>query len=103
MPERLTIKIKNLDQNTVHSGNLYQIFIYVKNREYAFGDALHSVSGLLLYARTDEAIQPDNTYSMHGSRISVSTLDLNRPFEEIRGKLDGIAKDFERPILVSSL
>lgn len=104
MPERLTIKIKNLDQNTVHSGNLYQIFIYVKNREYAFGDEPHSVSGLLLYARTDEAMQPDNnTYSMHGSRISVSTLDLNRPFEEIRGKLDGIAKDFERPISISSL
>ena len=80
------------DRHTVHSGNLYQIFTYVKNREYAFGDALHSVSGLLLYARTDEAMQPDNTYSMHGSRISVSTLDLNRPFEEIRGRLDGIAK-----------
>ena len=64
----------------------------MKNREYAFGDEPHSVSGLLLYARTDEAMQPDNTYSMHGSRISVSTLDLNRPFEEIRGRLDGIAE-----------
>ena len=80
------------DRHTVHSGNLYQIFTYVKNREYAFGDEPHSVSGLLLYARTDEAMQPDNTYSMHGSRISVSTLDLNRPFEEIRGRLDGIAE-----------
>ena len=81
------------DRHTVHSGNLYQIFTYVKNREYAFGDEAHSVSGLLLYARTDEAMQPDNnTYSMHGSRISVSTLDLNRPFEEIRGRLDGIAE-----------
>ena len=81
------------DRHTVHSNNLYQIFTYVKNREYAFGDEPHSVSGLLLYARTDEAMQPDNnTYSMHGSRISVSTLDLNRPFEEIRRRLDGIVE-----------
>ena len=63
----------------------------MKNREYAFGDAPHSVSGLLLYARTDELMQPDNSYSMHGSRISVRTLDLNRTFEEIRGKLEEIA------------
>ena len=81
------------DWHTVHSGNLYQIFTYVKNREYAFGDVPHSVSGLLLYARTDEEMQPDNTYSMHGSRISVSTLDLNQPFEEIRRRLDSIARE----------
>ena len=68
----------------------------MKNREYAFGDAPHSVSGLLLYARTDEATQPDNAYSMHGSRISVSTLDLNRPFGEIRKRLDGFADDLRR-------
>ena len=103
MPERLTIKIQNLDRNNVRSGNLYQIFTYVKNREYAFGDEPHSVSGLLLYARTDEAMQPDNTCSMHGSQISVRTLDMNRPFEEIRGRLDGIAKDFERSISISLL
>lgn len=79
------------DRHTVHSNNLYQIFTYVKNRAYAFGDQPHSVSGLLLYARTDEAVQPDAAYAMHGSRISVGTLDLNRPFAEIRCRLDGIA------------
>ena len=41
-------------------------------------------------------MQPDNTYSMHGSRISVSTLDLNRPFEEIQNRLNGIASEIER-------
>lgn len=59
---------------TIHSGNLYQIFTYVKNF-----DTNHSgnVSGLLLYAKTDEVILPDNDYSMDGNVISVKTLYLN--------------------------
>lgn len=83
------------DRHAIHSNNLYQIFTYVKNRGYAFGDAPHSVAGLLLYARTDEAIQPESTYFMHGSKISVGTLDLNRPFEEISEKLNDIARELE--------
>jgi len=39
------------DNRTNHSGNLYQIFTYVKNRDKTYsGD----VSGVLLYAKTDE-------------------------------------------------
>ena len=38
---------------------------------------------MLLYARTDEEIQPDNEYRMSGNRINVRTLDLNREFGEI--------------------
>lgn len=53
------------DKHTLHSNNLYQIFTYVKNREYQFGDEENKVSGMLLYARTDALIQPDNVYQMH--------------------------------------
>ena len=67
------------DKHTLHSNNLYQIFTYVKNREYQFGDEENKVSGMLLYARTDALIQPDNVYQMHGNQISVKTLDLQRP------------------------
>ena len=52
------------DMHTLHSGNLYQIFTYVKNKDTEFGDQPHKVFGMLLYAATDEAIQPDNTYQM---------------------------------------
>ncbi len=45
---------------------------------------------MLLYAKTDEEIQPDGVYQMSGNQISMRTLDLNRPFEEIRSQLDGI-------------
>lgn len=52
------------DKHTLHSNNLYQIFTYVKNREYQFGDEDNKVSGMLLYARSDVLIQPDNVYQI---------------------------------------
>ncbi len=75
---------------TVHSANLYQIFAYVKNEQASLPAAAPAVSGMLLYSRTDEALQPDATYLMSGNRISVRTLDLNQDFGEIRRQLDGI-------------
>lgn len=78
------------DKHTLHSNNLYQIFTYVKNKDMEFGDSPHEVSGMLLYAKTDEEIQPDNVYQMSGNQISVKTLDLNCNFEEIRKQLDTI-------------
>ena len=81
------------DVHTLHSNNLYQIFTYVKNRDAEFGEEQHTVSGMLLYARTDEAIQPDNVYQMSGNRISVKTLDLNRRFPEIAAQLNEIVDE----------
>lgn len=80
------------DKHTLHSNNLYQIFTYVKNRSYQFGEEKNTVSGMLLYAKTEEEIQPDNVYQMHGSQISVQTLDLNLPFAEIASQMDRIAE-----------
>ena len=59
---------------------------------YQFKDEDHKVSGMLLYAKTDEEIQPDNVYQMHGNQITVRTLDLNKPFAEIAEQLNTIAK-----------
>ena len=77
------------DVNTLHSGNLYQVFTYVKNKQVE--NLEKDVSGMLLYARTDEEVLPDNTYKMSGNTISVKTLDLNQDFELIKGQLDEIA------------
>ena len=80
------------DKHTLHSGNLYQIFTYVKNKEYELRDKGHKVSGMLLYAKTDEEVHPNNVYQMSGNQITVRTLDLNLPFAEIAKQLDGIAE-----------
>lgn len=79
------------DKHTLHSNNLYQIFTYVKNKDLEFGNKQHTVSGMLLYAKTEEEIQPDNVYHMSGNQISVRTLDLNLPFKELTAQLDAIA------------
>nr|WP_270420198.1 hypothetical protein [Acidaminococcus massiliensis] len=47
---------------TLHSGNLYQIFTYVKNKEAQLSGTGYKVSGMLLYAKTDEELVPDNIY-----------------------------------------
>lgn len=84
----------HFDVHTLHSGNLYQIFTYVKNKDAEFGNRPHTVSGMLLYAATDEAIQPDNSYQMSGNRISVQTLDLNQDFSKISKQLNGIISQY---------
>ncbi len=81
------------DVHTLHSANLYQIFTYVKNKEAQLAQQPHQVSGILLYARTDEAVQPDQVYRMSGNRISIRTLDLNMPFTQIRAQLDRIVEE----------
>ena len=80
------------DKHTLHSNNIYQIFTYVKNRDYEFGEEEHTVSGMLLYAKTEEEVQPDHVYQMHGNQITVRTLDLNLPFVDIAGQLNQIAE-----------
>ena len=76
------------DVHTLHSNNLYQIFTYVKNKATKGGE----VSGMLLYAKTDEEIYPNNEYQMSGNKITVRTLDLNCEFENIAAQLDEIAQ-----------
>ena len=82
------------DKHTLHSGNVYQIFTYVKNKEAELADQPHTVSGMLLYAKTDEDIYPEHEYSMSGNRIAVRTLDLSGYFDFIRAQLDAIVDKY---------
>lgn len=82
---------QQFDKKSIHSGNLYQIFTYVKNKEAGLAALPHEVSGMLLYAKTDEELYPDATYQMSGNEISAKVLDLNKEFSAIAAQLDGIA------------
>lgn len=79
---------------TIHSHNLYQIFTYVKNKDAELQNVPHRVSGMLLYAKTDESVIPDNRYRMSGNEIFVKTLDLNCDFCEIAAQLDRIVVEY---------
>ncbi|MBX8993059.1 MULTISPECIES: 5-methylcytosine-specific restriction endonuclease system specificity protein McrC [Staphylococcus] len=81
----------------MHSGNLYQIFTYVKNLDVSSNTKTKKVSGMLLYAKTDEAVTPNQTFQMSGNQISVTTLDLGGDFFKIEEKLNQIVDNhFER-------
>ncbi len=82
------------DKHTLHSSNMYQIFTYVKNKEAEMADKPHEVSGMLLYAKTDEDIYPENEYRMSGNRIEVRTLKLDGDFDSIKSQLNGIAEKY---------
>ncbi|WP_211439687.1 5-methylcytosine-specific restriction endonuclease system specificity protein McrC [Corynebacterium glutamicum] len=79
-------------KETVHSAHLYQILAYAKNADV---DQNGSVSGLLLYARTEAVKQPDLDVVIQGNRIGARTLDLNCPWSEISAELESIVRWLE--------
>ena len=82
------------DKNTLHSGNIYQIFTYVKNKEAELVGQPHEVSGMLLYAKTDEDAFPEHEYRMSGNKIEVRVLNLDCDFAIIKSQLDGIVEKY---------
>ncbi len=80
---------KNHDKLKFHSNNLYQMFAYVHNFQAHNPDK--EVSGMLLYAKTQEEIVPNDTVKLHGNMFTIRTLDLNCDFVNICHELDAIA------------
>ena len=48
------------------------------------------VCGLLLYAQTDADTQPNLDVVIQGNRIGAQALNLNQPWQQVRGRLEGI-------------
>lgn len=74
-------------KSTIHSANLYQLLAYVKNADV---NQSGSVSGLLLYARTDAADQPDLDVVIQGNRLGARTLDLSREWSDVSSQLEDL-------------
>jgi len=77
----------------------FLIFVLYHNPRYLDTPDINrtgNVAGVLLYAKTDEEISPDNSYLMDGNKIYVKTLDLDRRFEEIRNQLNKIVCEWEQ-------
>lgn len=58
------------------SGNLYQIFTYVKNSAFS-----GEVSGMLLYPTVEYDL--NQTYKLSGNNVFIKTVDLNKDFKSI--------------------
>ena len=83
---------KQFEKHSIHSDNLYQIFTYVKNKDV---NSDGKVSGMLLYAKTEEDVAPDMDAIFSGNRILVKTLDLNQPFDNIKEQLKRLVELFD--------
>lgn len=80
---------------SIPTDNLYQIFTYVKTKENELVGVPHEkVSGMLLYAQTEEEGAFNNEYQIMGNRICVRTLDLSGNFQSIKNQLDDIAEKY---------
>lgn len=66
------------------SGNLYQLFSYLKNHmpRVPLGTQL---DGMLLYPQVGTAL--DATYDMQGPKVRIATLDLGMPWQRIAKRL----------------
>jgi len=77
------------NSQTYHSNNLYQIFSYVKNANSQFSK---TVSGMLLYAKTNESVTPNSKFTIGGNDFYVKSIDLNTHFSSIQKQLDDYAQ-----------
>ena len=84
-----TMKINSHDSQKYISSNLYQIYTYVKNTDKG---ATGNVAGVLLYAKTDEAISPNEDIIIGGNKISLKTLDLNCDWNIITAQLESLCE-----------
>jgi 5-methylcytosine-specific restriction enzyme subunit McrC len=72
------------DKQTIHSGNLYQLFSYLKNLEAANANAAEAV-GMLLYPVMHAPVKL--RYTLHSHSVCVCTVDLAEEWTGIRRQL----------------
>jgi 5-methylcytosine-specific restriction enzyme subunit McrC len=74
-------------QASHHSNKLYQLFSSVKN---SAARQTRSVSGLILYAKTESVHSPATDVVISGNRMMAQSLDLDQEFAGIRQQLDAL-------------
>lgn len=81
------------EKHTLHSSNLYQIQSYVLNKDIKHTG---SVDGMLLYAKTEESINPDGQMKFRdGNVIYFRTLDLGKTFDSIKEELNSFILHYQ--------
>lgn len=84
---------QSYSKETLRSAHLYQIFAYVKNMDTT---NTGNVSGLLLYAKTEDEVFPEGEpFVIGGNRIGTKTLDLNNSFDLISTQLESVIYDYK--------
>jgi 5-methylcytosine-specific restriction enzyme subunit McrC len=69
------------------SGNLYQLFSYLKNAAGTDG-AFAKAEGILLYPCTGVSL--DESFTIQDHQVRLATVDLNQPWQQIGKRLLGL-------------
>lgn len=79
---------KNYKKASLRSKNLYQIYSYVSTMQLKTDK---KVSGMLLYAKTNDASNLNEELVINNQKFKFRNLDLNQDFQYIRENLNEIA------------
>lgn len=82
---------KQYDKVSYHNNNMYQLLSYIKNKEAEVGG---TVGGVLLYAKTQETVVPNQEFEILGNYYALKNLDLNQDFKSITNTLDALADNY---------
>jgi len=73
--------------------NIFQLFAYLKNFEIEGKEEGLKISGMLLYALSDVPLS--TTFMMHGHKVKIQTIDLNKEPEDIKNQMFEQIKTFD--------
>jgi 5-methylcytosine-specific restriction enzyme subunit McrC len=76
----------NYDKKSYLSGNMYQIFSYVKNMKATHPEK--DISGMLLYAKTNDDSIPHLDTRIDGNKILVEIINLDTEFSIIKESMN---------------
>ena len=82
------IKSYHSETEKVKTGNLYQMYAYLKNLEYHDGPGNENCEGMLLYPTVAEPV--DLNFSLPGHRLRVCTINLDQEWTGIHQDLIGL-------------
>lgn len=77
---RETLK-KRHDKYKINRDHLFQIFAYMQN----YNKSAPTLEGMLLYPTVQDEV--DQSFLIHGQKISVKTINLNQPWKQIDARL----------------
>jgi 5-methylcytosine-specific restriction enzyme subunit McrC len=75
------------DNSKLHSGDLYQLFAYVINRQRKHSEGVPH-EGILLYPTVGDETRVE--FMTHGHRFQARSIDLSMPWQEIHGAMLGV-------------
>lgn len=80
------------ERQAYHSGNLYQLFAYLKNAE-AKGGSYEEAEGMLFYPTVE--VELDDAFTVQGHRMRVCTINLAQEWQGIHDDLLALVEDDE--------